>query len=226
MRFRVPIFFSRRLFGAVLVLVACALAAWSPVRALQFNKNALQSSIQSRYGQTGVKNLNDWLALLAQLQGKSELEQVKAVNDFWNLRVRPEEDIRVWRQTDYWATPLESLGRQQGDCEDFVIGKYFSLRYLGIAPEKLRFVYVRAMVGGQSVAHMVLGYYPDPAAEPLVLDSLITDIRPAGRRPDLTPVFSFNAEGVYVQGARPTPADRLGRWRDLLDRMRREGFQP
>ena len=95
-----------------------------------------------------------------------------------------------------------------------------------MAPEKLRFVYVRARIGSQSIAHMVLGYYPQPQAEPLVLDSLIDRIQPAHNRPDLTPVFSFNAQGVYVPGGRRSSVDGIGRWRDLLSRMRSEGFQP
>ena len=136
----------------------------------------------------------------------------------------------LWSQPDYWATPLETLGKGAGDCEDYVIGKYFSLLRLGVAVEKLRLIYVRARLGGagstQSIAHMVLGYYETPAAEPLVLDSLLDNIMPASQRKDLTPVFSFNAQGVYVAGAQPASVDRITRWRDLLARMKQEGFLP
>ena len=92
--------------------------------------------------------------------------------------------------------------------------------------EKLRFIYVRAQVAGSSIAHMVLGYYATPNAEPLLLDNLTGLIRPASRRPDLTPVFSFNSQGVYVGGAPPRSVESLGRWRDLLEKMRKEGFTP
>jgi len=85
---------------------------------------------------------------------------------------------------------------------------------------------VRARVGGQNIAHMVLGYYPQPMAEPLVLDSLVDRIQPAHLRPDLTPVFSFNAEGIYIPGGKQSSVDRIGRWRDLLSKMQAEGFQP
>jgi predicted transglutaminase-like cysteine proteinase len=148
------------------------------------------------------------------------------VNQFWDQALMESEDITVWGRVDYWATPLESLAKGAGDCEDYVIGKYFSLLYLGVAPEKLRLVYVRARVGGQNIAHMVLGYYPQPMAEPLVLDSLVDRIQPAHLRPDLTPVFSFNAEGIYIPGGKQSSVDRIGRWRDLLSKMQAEGFQP
>ncbi|KAG1437658.1 hypothetical protein G6F55_014061 [Rhizopus delemar] len=81
---------------------------------------------------------------------------------------------------------------------------------MGVPANKLRFIYVRARVGGPAsssqVAHMVLGYYATPNAVPLVLDSLISTILPATQRRDLTPVFSFNADGVYVDGKPAAPA--------------------
>jgi len=92
-------------------------------------------------------------------------------------------------------------------------------------------VYVRAQIGGPggpTQAHMVLAYCAFPAAEPLILDNLITDVRPASRRPDLEPVFSFNSEGLWqgvgAQAARD-PVARLSRWRDVLAKARAEGFQ-
>src|SRR5690554_4361761 len=123
--------------------------------------------------------------------------------------------MAVWRRDDYWATPLEALGRGRGDCEDFVIGKYFSLVHLGVPPEKLRLIYVRAQVDGRSVAHMVLGYYDQPDSEPLILDNLVHRIEPASRRRDLTPVFSFNAHAVFAKGSQSAGVDRITRWQDL-----------
>ena len=77
---------------------------------------------------------------------------------------------------------------------------------------------------------MVLAYYPTPDAEPLILDSLITDIRPASRRPDIKPIFSFNSQGVYQGTAGSGTAGTggvgsLSRWQDLLKRARTEGFE-
>ncbi|MBX9706032.1 MAG: transglutaminase, partial [Gammaproteobacteria bacterium] len=96
--------------------------------------------------------------------------------------------------------------------------------------DKLRLSYVKAKIGGSnsslSQAHMVVTYYSDPDAEPLVLDNLITEIRPASRRPDLTPVFSFNHEGVFAGSSNKSSAsiDRLSRWKDVLLRMQADGI--
>ena len=97
--------------------------------------------------------------------------------------------------------------------------------------QRLRLVYVRAAIGGSggvTQAHMVLAYYPAPDAEPLILDNLIGDIRPARSRPDLAPVFSFNSEGLWqgVGGlSAGDPTARLSRWREILGKARAEGFQ-
>lgn len=185
-----------------------------------------------RYGEAGSSAVAAWRELLRQAASEPEAVKLRRVNDFFNRRIRFSEDEVVWGKPDYWATPLETLGRGEGDCEDFAIAKYVTLKLLGVPAEKLRLSYVKARIGGpqSSVvqAHMVLSYYPAPAEEPLVLDNLIAELRPASRRPDLTTVFSFNAEGLWVSGAVPRPAGgslRLSKWQSVLARMREEGIE-
>ena len=170
-------------------------------------------------------------ATLAGLNGRDDATKLAAVNQFFNRRIVFASDQEVWGQVDYWASPLEMLAKGRGDCEDFVIGKYFSLLVAGVPVQHLRLVYVRATIGGaggETVAHMVLAYYATPGAEPLILDNLIGEIRPASRRPDLEPVFSFNGEGLW-QGvgsqSAGDPVARLSRWREVLAKVRAEGFQ-
>ena len=156
---------------------------------------------------------------------------IAAVNRFYNRRIAFTDDPPVWGVADHWASPLELLEKGRGDCEDYAIAKYFSLLATGVAVDKLRLVYVRAQIGGPdgvAQAHMVLAYYPRPGAEPLILDNLIEDVRPASRRPDLTPVFSFNGEGLWQGAGGPAAGDptvRLSRWREVLAKARAEGFQ-
>ncbi|MGB6100029.1 MAG: transglutaminase-like cysteine peptidase [Comamonas sp.] len=222
-------------------VLLCACAGWlagaaaldgclPKAHAFGFDRERLETTMRERFGAPGVQRLREWLALLQAQAARPLKARLAAVNEFWNRVVLSSEDISVWGQSDYWATPLESLGKRAGDCEDYVIGKYFSLLYLGMPGEQLRFIYVRARIGGvgsaQSIAHMVLGYYETPQGEPLVLDNMINDILPARDRPDLTPVFSFNAGGIYLPGRQPTPAERISRWPDLLARMQQEGFMP
>ncbi len=180
-----------------------------------------------RLGPRAVAALPALQALLQHSAALDDEAQLAAVNAFFNRRVVFAEDSEVWGQADRWASPLETLAQGRGDCEDYAIAKYFSLLALGMPAARLRLVYARAQVGGESRAHMVLAYYAQPEAEPLILDNLITEQRPASRRPDLRPVFSFNSEGLW-QGAGTQsagdPQARLSRWRDVLAKARAEGF--
>ncbi|WP_319528781.1 cysteine protease LapG [Pseudomonas laurentiana] len=183
---------------------------------------------QSLYGPLGAGQgrIDAWQQLLATQKQLSEAERLTVVNQFFNRQLRYEEDIDLWHEVDYWATPIQSLIKGAGDCEDYAIAKYFSLRRLGIPSEKLRITYVKAL--RQNRAHMVLTYYSSPEAMPLVLDSLIDAIRPASQRTDLLPVYAFNGEGLWLAGAKGNKkvgdTKRLSRWQDLLKKMQAEGF--
>lgn len=196
--------------------------AWDSERMLQAAR---------RLGPSAAAGAQALQSLLSSLEQREEADQVQALNQFFNRRIVFEEDAAAWGTIDYWASPLESLEKGRGDCEDFAIAKYFGLMALGLPAARLRLVYVRARLGdgaeAPSVAHMVLAYYPAPGREPLILDNLIGDIRAASRRPDLEPVFSFNSEGLW-QGtgsqSAGNPAARLSKWREVLAKASAEGF--
>jgi predicted transglutaminase-like cysteine proteinase len=195
--------------------------------------NKMHSLAQSRYGANAANTVEEWQALISRISSMNDMQKIKEVNDFFNQRIAFVDDIYNWKVSDYWATPLEIMGVAKGDCEDFSIAKYTTLQIAGVDIDKLRMTYVKAKLGGRnstvSQAHMIVGYYPQPNAEPLLLDNLIPDIRPASRRSDLTPVFSFNSAGIWVGGATQSasnnPGAKLSRWRDLIDRMQQEGLQ-
>jgi predicted transglutaminase-like cysteine proteinase len=222
---------STWLYGLLLLLAAAALL-FSVERAAAIDYNRLLATYSKMRG-NDLQPFRDWQAMLKDSQGLSTNDKLQRVNDFFNRRIQFGEDINIWGQTDYWATPMETLSKGAGDCEDFAIAKYFSLLVLGVPMEQLRLIYVKARLGGASSnvlqAHMVLAYYPSPDAEPQVLDNLINSIRPSSRRPDLTPVFSFNGQGVFA-GAGGDAAlgaggvGKLSVWADLLKRAKEEGF--
>ncbi len=198
-----------------------------------FDFDRLSQLASARYGAQTSLLVERWQDMLTR-GNLTEIEKVRRVNDFFNRWIVYEEDIEIWGQSDYWATPLEVMGRGLADCEDYATSKYFSLLLMGVPADRLRITYVKALIGGMHskvvIAHMVLGYYPDKAGEPMILDNLINDVRPASRRQDLTPVFSFNSEGLWVgvaQGKQSngSPTARLSRWRELLVRMKADGFE-
>ncbi len=164
--------------------------------------------------------------LLEQLEGRDVRTQLVEVNRFFN-RFRYREDHLHWGQQDYWATPTEFIGTHQGDCEDFVIAKYFALRKIGVPDERLYLTYVKAL--RQNVAHMVLSYFENPNSVPLILDNYNPEILRATERQDLLPVYSFNARSLFLTNAsaglgRSLPTDKIknSKWRKLLEDIRKE----
>jgi len=185
-----------------------------------------------RYGRQGQVAVHNWERFLDTVANLPEEEKLELVNEFINRQIRYGDDIAIFGEKDYWATPLESLAGGAGDCEDFSIAKYITLNLLGVPIEKLRLTYVRAELGrpgsGITQAHMVLAYYAKPTSEPLILDNLVGTLRPASRRKDLKPVYGFNSQGLWVAGqpapVLADPTSRLSRWRDVLQRMQQEGL--
>ncbi|MGM0639501.1 MAG: transglutaminase-like cysteine peptidase, partial [Pseudomonadota bacterium] len=174
---RRPVSTGRRRFlaGLGVLLLATGLGLRPRLVAASFDPSRLRQSMQRLYGQQGLAVLEAWFDLLERLRSAPLQGQLRAVNDFFNHRVRWVDDIDNWGHEDFWATPLETMGRGQGDCEDYSIAKYITLKQLGVPGSQLRMIYVRARIGRSQItqAHMVLGYYETPATEPLILDNLV-----------------------------------------------------
>lgn len=188
--------------------------------AFELDKHILEQ-VTEKFGQKASARLLYWQEIVESAKNKTPKEQLDITNAFFN-KVRFLSDLDHWQKEDYWATPLELLATNGGDCEDYSIAKYFTLRELGIPDEQLKITYVKAIQLNQ--AHMVLAYYPEPGAEPLILDNLIDEILPASERTDLVPVYSFNGEGLWLsklssqEGKRIGNADKLESWHENMTR--------
>ena len=185
--------------------------------------------IEAKYTAVGRKRVSDWVQLISSNQGKSVQEKLALVNDYFNQNTLWVSDYDHYGVADYWATPLEMLASGGGDCEDYAIGKYFTLLALKVPMDTLKITYVKAQnVDPVNRSHMVLTYYATPAAMPLVLDNLNTEIKPASERPDLSPVYSFNGQGLWLAKERSSGKSIAGGssgislWRDMLSRMGKE----
>ncbi|MCP5162028.1 MAG: transglutaminase-like cysteine peptidase [Hahellaceae bacterium] len=201
-------------------LTGCLLLCASFVFALELGTELLRY-IEDNYGQEARVRIEKWQTLANSYQKETDARKLELVNLFFN-QVNFVSDQTHWHQDDYWATPIELLATNGGDCEDYSIAKYFTLKHLGVSVDKLRITYVKALKLNQ--AHMVLAYYPAPDSEPLILDNLINDILPASLRTDLAPVYSFNGEGLWLAKIRGDSkrignAEKLTRWADLNSRL-------
>ncbi len=191
----------------------------NPVKSLDGEK--IVAALEKSYGVRAGKRGKAWLKLMQPEAATTELEQLKKVNRFFNL-FRFIDDIKLWGVSNYWATPVEFIGVNGGDCEDYSIAKYFTLLELGIPDEKMRITMVKATKLNQY--HMVLAYYDTPASMPLILDNLDGVIKPASQRDDLIPVYSFNASQLWLnkekgRGILSGKSSQLKNWRDLRQRI-------
>jgi len=219
--------------------LALAVLSFSVLPTRAWDASLMQAAAQ-KLGPSAVSALPALQAMLASLHGMADAERLAVVNQYFNQRIAFGEDIDVWGEEDRWASPLETLAKGRGDCEDYAIAKYASLLAAGVSPARLRLVYVRARLpqprrptaseaaaAGTGSAHIVLAYQAGQADEPLILDNLKPDVLPASARPDLTPVFSFSAEGLWHgvgTSSAGDPLARLSRWREVWNKVRVEGF--
>lgn len=139
------------------------------------------------------ENLRQWRTSLKSWSSLGQLAKLTAVNSYVNGRIRYTDDAALYGRADFWASPGQALGGR-GDCEDYVIAKYESLRALGFPEDDLRIVVLKDLRRG--IGHAVLSVRT--ASGLYVLDNLKA-------RPFLhdsvdyyAPVFSINREGRWI----------------------------
>lgn len=203
---------------------------------------ARMNAAAQRLGPRAVAGVRELQALIARIRGLDVARQLAEVNDHFNTRIAYAADAEVWGVPDYYATPLELLGKGRGDCEDYAAAKLFTLLAAGVPASRLSMAYVRlsrlAAASGRPAGaeeHMVLAYLPPGGgADPLVLDNVEPAIRPASQRPDLQVVHFLDVAAPRADGQLADPVIRDGKyqpvnrysspWNVLLARARAEGF--
>lgn len=212
------ILFRLQSIKPVVCLLVTLVVIFTPDTLGVFTKN------ENKYGLDAVTRVEQWQNLMRTAKNLTEEKKLNLVNDFFNQRLGFVDDIDLWGQEDYWATPLEFLSKGAGDCEDFSIAKYFSLIELGVPEKKMRISYVK--VKRLNLRHMVLNYFSSPKADPVVLDNMIPQIKTAANREDLLFIYSFNDFGLWVvnpsaDDERVGASSRLNRWAELRKRMQK-----
>ena len=210
-----------RLKQASTIVLAMLILGFVSASQPDINRPKTIDAMQNRYGERAAKRTSAWFSVIDRASGNEEQMQLEQVNRFFNL-FHFVDDIKLWGQSNYWATPMEFIGVNGGDCEDFSIAKYFTLLQLGVPEDKMRITMVKANTLDQY--HMVLAYYETPGSVPLILDNLDKQIKPATKRTDLTPVYSFNGKQLWLnkekgRGVLAGSATRLKKWNDLNQRL-------
>lgn len=133
-----------------------------------------------------------WQKKIKSLRGKTHREQIEAVNAYLNA-FKYIEDKDNYGKDDYWATPVEFLQRG-GDCEDFAIAKYISLRQLGFSADELRVAIVEDKI--KNIPHAILIVYADEGN--FVLDNQNKQVRAMEAVNRYLPIFSINTTSWWL----------------------------
>ncbi len=142
--------------------------------------------------QNASPRVQAWKASMQRLRGQSAAQQVAAVNDYIN-KTTYIEDRQNYSKSDYWATPIEFFSRG-GDCEDFAIAKYASLRALGFAADKMRIAIVQDKI--KNIPHAILIVYTNEGT--FVLDNQDKRTRSAEDVNRYKPIFSINSKSWWL----------------------------
>ncbi len=129
---------------------------------------------------------DEWMAFLDTVKDKGKMDQVKAVNAHMN-KSKYITDHNNWGKKDYWATPGEFMARF-GDCEDYAIAKFMSLKHLGFTNKEMRVVAVKDL--NLKVGHAILVVFVDGGV--WLLDNQIKTVIDTKKVKHYMPVFSIN----------------------------------
>ncbi|MBT5074029.1 MAG: hypothetical protein HOJ34_00550 [Kordiimonadaceae bacterium] len=176
-----------------------AFKKWSSLRVrhdnnLKFNR---RNSVKSLYGKCRLsKNFKcvdqEWRDIIISLKNKSTETKLSTINRHLNQTAYI-TDLVNWQQKDYWAT-LKQFFNKDGDCEDYAIAKYYSLKELGIPADQMRIVIVEDT--NLNVAHAVLAVYLEDQI--WILDNQISNIIAQDKIVHYTPLYSINENAWWL----------------------------
>ena len=152
---------------------------------------------QKTYAASRSKAMRAWQAMIWKNRDARPFDQLKVVNRFIN-QWRYRSDSYNYKTSDYWASPAEFFSRS-GDCEDYAIAKYVTLRQMGFSADQLRLVVVKDL--NQNLAHAVLAAYVD--GDVFILDNVNGKVRAQAEVTEYVPYYSVNEQARWAHAAAP-----------------------
>lgn len=191
-------------------------------KSIQLTNEDLKKIDSHPYSKAIKLRLLKYIELKKKIKNMDLIRQLNHVNTFYN-RILPVHDATKYQVDDHWATPKEFIIEGRGDCEDYAISKYFTLKESGISVDKLFLSVVK--VKGATNYHMVLTYLENLKSMPLVLDNLSFKVLPFDKRTDLEPQFIFNEKQAFLLKDKKVHKKvrinwgKVDKWQLLLDRV-------
>lgn len=113
----------------------------------------LDTQLNETYN-TQSANVQKWNDFIGTLKNEPKLRQLMRVN-LWFKQFSYKQDNWVYNQDDYWASPVEFLTKG-GDCEDYAIIKYMSLKKLGFSADDMKIAMVYDVYSGTDHAFLIV----------------------------------------------------------------------
>jgi predicted transglutaminase-like cysteine proteinase len=196
-----------RLFFKCLVAGAMFVSTALPAQAEIFGKNEVKSSDIKQFSKWNEvvarhqQSLDPKLVQIAQWEEKvtkfkqlpSTLAKMEAVNKYINDKIVYTPDIKVWGKSDYWASIAETFTKGEGDCDDYAIAKYFTLREMGFKDEDMRIVVLKDKAINE--IHAVLSVNVD--GQFYILDNQFKDVKADYAITSYEPIYSINEQNWW-----------------------------
>lgn len=164
---------------------------WNDVLA-RYSKDNNQKRQKCRPSRVKRCSVQKWGRFLKKIKSLPLREQINEVNTYFNRHQYIIDPVN-WGKKDYWATPVQFFNKN-GDCEDYAISKYISLRKLGVPVKDMRIVVLRDL--NLKVAHAILVVYHQ--GKPLILDNQISQVVTADRIHHYQPIYSINEANWWL----------------------------
>ncbi len=204
---------SLRVISFVLVFIC----SYGSAREFKLNPNFKMRSLspESKY------IFDDYMRFMNIVKNKSLHTKLVLVNDYLNGLNGIYDDKKG--VSDYWSSRSEFLSRGGGDCEDYSIAKYYTLKDLGFKSNDMCLLVVKDRYSTNN--HMILSVWTKGETMPKVLDNLSFKILPLSKRVDLIPKYCVNENGYYKidkKGNRKKAHVRFRAYEKMLKRQKRE----
>lgn len=133
-----------------------------------------------------------WDKFITDHEGEEGFSLLTAVNEYMNKAPYIVDPVN-WGIPDYWATPDEFF-LKDGDCEDYAISKYVTLKRLGVPMDAMRLVILQDE--NLRIAHAVLAV--ESEGETYILDNQVDAVLPHTQILHYRPVYSINETGWWL----------------------------
>ncbi len=153
-----------------------------------------------------------WHKFIISIRNKPRSQTIQAVNTHFN-RWPYKTDNNVYGTDEYWAT-LGQFIKNSGDCEDYAIAKYYTLKALGFKENEIRIVALTNPT--KEKGHVVLAIYGQGDIQ--ILDNRSDLILSHKEFSNYSPLYSINQTTHWVH--RPKVPDVMNptskMWRQAL----------